>query len=70
MVTFINLPKRGPSKSEQLAQGISRAAVGTAQHLYKQEKKNKQQEKFSRFLDEQFGIKMLKMFLLNFKCKH
>jgi hypothetical protein len=54
------LPKRGPSKSEQFAQGISRAAAGTAQHLYQQEQKKNQQENVSKFLDEQYGIKNTK----------
>jgi len=60
MVQFIQLPKKGPSKSEQLAQGISRAAVGTAQHLYQQEQKKQQQENVSKFLENEYDIKNTK----------
>ena len=64
MVTFINLPKRGPSKSEQLAQGISRAAVGTAGYLH-QEQQRKAQNEFQQqerksiadFMEKEYGVK-------------
>ncbi len=64
MVTFIQLPKKGPSKSEQLAQGISRAAAGTAQHLYQQEQMKKQneyqqqeQKNIADFMEREYGVK-------------
>ena len=60
MVQMFMLPKKGPSKSEQLAQGISRLATGTAQHLYQQEQKNKQQENISNFLKNEYGIENAK----------
>jgi hypothetical protein len=64
MVQYIQLPKRGPSKSEQFAQGISRAAAGTAQHLYQQEQMKKQdeyqrqeQKNISDFMEREYGVK-------------
>lgn len=60
MVQMFMLPKKGPSKSEQIAQGISRAAVGTAQHLYQKEQQNKQQENISNFLKNEYGIENAK----------
>lgn len=64
MVTFINLPKRGPSKSEQFSQAISRAAVGTAGYLHQEEQK-KQQNEFQQqerksiadFMEREYGVK-------------
>jgi len=76
MVTFINLPKRGPSKSEQFSQAVSRAAVGTANHLYEkeQEKKkldfeNKERENISKFLESEYDVKDTKNLPKNFQME-
>lgn len=48
------------SSSQQFGEAFSRAATSTAQHLYEKDLENKEQEKISRFLKDEYGIENAK----------